>query len=128
MSLLTQNLGFPRIGRNRELKKAVEGYWSGRITRPELLATATTLRRENWRLQKAAGIQLIPSNDFSFYDQMLDHICLLGCAPDRYLEKGRVVNLDGYFAMVRGGEIVTDSGTRHVHALEMTNSSGRLRH
>jgi len=120
MSLLTQNLGFPRIGRNRELKKAVEGYWSGRITRPELLATATTLRRENWRLQKAAGIQLIPSNDFSFYDQMLDHICLLGCAPDRYLEKGRVVNLDGYFAMVRGGEIVTDSGTRHVHALEMT--------
>ncbi len=113
MRILTQNLGFPRIGRNRELKKAVEGYWSDPTTRTKLLMAASSIRQANWRLQKAAGIDLIPSNDFSFYDQVLDHICLLGCAPARYSENGRrVVNLDEYFAMARG------NGS--VHALEMT--------
>ncbi len=104
MSLLTQNLGFPRIGRNRELKKAVEGYLNGRITRPELLASASVLWRENFAPAKTPESSSYPSNDFSFYDQILDHICLLGCAPERYLEKGKMVNLDGYFAMARGGK------------------------
>ncbi|MDB5047100.1 MAG: 5-methyltetrahydropteroyltriglutamate--homocysteine S-methyltransferase [Fibrobacteres bacterium] len=113
MRIMTQNLGFPRIGRDRELKKAVEAYWKDPRGRSGLLATASSIRQRNWRLQKAAGIDLIPSNDFSFYDQMLDHICLLGCAPSRYTENGRrVANLDEYFAMARG------SGD--LHALEMT--------
>ncbi len=113
MRITTQNLGFPRIGRNRELKKAVEGYWSDPTTRSALPATASAIRRENWMLQKAAGIDLIPSNDFSLYDQVLDHVCLLGCAPARFMENGRrTLNLDEYFAMARG------NGT--VHALEMT--------
>jgi 5-methyltetrahydropteroyltriglutamate--homocysteine methyltransferase len=113
MRILTQNLGYPRIGRNRELKKAVEGYWSDASTRAHLLATASSLRQGNWKRQREAGIDLIPSNDFSLYDQVLDHICLLGCAPARYTENGRrTVNLDEYFAMARGNG--------KVHALEMT--------
>jgi 5-methyltetrahydropteroyltriglutamate--homocysteine methyltransferase len=113
MRILTQNLGFPRIGRNRELKKAIEGYWSDPAGRSKLLAMASSIRQTNWRLQKSAGIDLIPSNDFSLYDQVLDHICLFGCAPKRYSESGRkVLNLDEYFAMARG------NGS--LHALEMT--------
>lgn len=113
MRISTQNLGFPRIGRNRELKKAVEAFWSDPTARGKLLVAAAAIRQENWRLQKAAGIDLIPSNDFSFYDQVLDHVCLLGCAPERYTENGRkVVNLDEYFAMARGNGAA--------HALEMT--------
>jgi 5-methyltetrahydropteroyltriglutamate--homocysteine methyltransferase len=113
MRILTQSLGYPRIGRNRELKKAVEGYWSDPSTRANLLATASALRQGNWKRQRDAGIDLIPCNDFSLYDQVLDHICLLGCAPARYTGNGRkTVNLDEYFAMARG------NGT--VHALEMT--------
>jgi 5-methyltetrahydropteroyltriglutamate--homocysteine methyltransferase len=103
MRILTHNLGFPRIGRNRELKKAVEAYWRDPSTRAQLLATASSLRQRHWLLQKAAGIDLIPSNDFSLYDQVLDHVCLLGCVPERYLEGGRrIANLDEYFAMARG--------------------------
>ncbi|MCD6023301.1 MAG: 5-methyltetrahydropteroyltriglutamate--homocysteine methyltransferase [Fibrobacteria bacterium] len=113
----TQTLGFPRIGPNRELKKAIEGYWSGNTTRTDLLLTAHKLRAENWALQKAAGIELIPSNDFSLYDQVLDHTVLLGCAPERYLDKSRRPNLDEYFAMARGGKL--PNGTP-VQALEMT--------
>lgn len=113
MRILTQNLGYPRIGRNRELKKAVENYWKDPATRAQLQQAALRIRQGNWRYQKAAGIDLIPSNDFSLYDQVLDHICLLGCAPSRYLAKGRrVANLDEYFAMARGNA--------DTHALEMT--------
>lgn len=117
-TIKTQSLGFPRIGPNRELKKAVEGYWSGKTFRPDLLLTAHNLRRDNWRLQQAAGIDLISSNDFSLYDQVLDHIVLLGCVPERYLPHGRrMANLDEYFAMARGGKL--PDGTP-VQALEMT--------
>ncbi|MEO7424834.1 MAG: 5-methyltetrahydropteroyltriglutamate--homocysteine S-methyltransferase [Fibrobacteria bacterium] len=113
MRILTQNLGFPRIGRNRELKKAIEEYWRAPSMRAQLISSASAIRQDNWRLQKAAGIDLIPSNDFSLYDHVLDHICLLGCAPSRYTENGRrVVNLDEYFAMARGNGGVS--------ALEMT--------
>lgn len=68
----TNNLGIPRIGGNRELKKASELYWAGKITADELLATGKDIRLANWKLQSQAGIDLIPSNDFSFYDQVLD--------------------------------------------------------
>ena len=65
---IAANLGFPRIGARRELKRAVEDYWSGSIDPEEILATAASLRRQNWQLQQSLGIDHIPSNDFSYYD------------------------------------------------------------
>ena len=88
MTILTNNLGFPRIGAQRELKKATEAYWKGDITEAQLLAAAAALRKENWRLQREKGIDLIPSNDFSLYDQMLDMCCLLGAIPERFGRTG----------------------------------------
>ncbi|EFQ98703.1 5-methyltetrahydropteroyltriglutamate-homocysteine methyltransferase [Nannizzia gypsea CBS 118893] len=94
-------LGFPRMGRLRELKKATEGYWSGKISRDELLREGKRLRLEHWQIQKKAGVDLIPSNDFAFYDQVLDHIQLFGAIPERYSKYG-LDPLDEYFAMGRG--------------------------
>jgi 5-methyltetrahydropteroyltriglutamate--homocysteine methyltransferase len=71
-------LGFPRMGANRELKKATESYWGGKLSQEELLAEGKRLRLEHWKIQKDAGVNVIPSNDFSFYDQVLDHIQLFG--------------------------------------------------
>ena len=76
--------GFPRIGAQRELKVATESYWSGERSLDDLLETARELRAANWKLQRDAGIDLIPSNDFSFYDQVLDTIALVGAVPERY--------------------------------------------
>jgi hypothetical protein len=67
--ITTSNLGYPRIGAQRELKFALEDFWRGRITEATLFATAKTLRAANWKLQQDAGIDIIPSNDFSFYDK-----------------------------------------------------------
>lgn len=67
-------LGFPRMGRLRELKKATEAYWGDKLSRDDLLAEGKRLRLEHWKLQKDAGVDVIPSNDFSYYDQVLDHI------------------------------------------------------
>ncbi len=106
--LLTQNLGFPRIGEKRELKKAVEFYWQGKISEQELESAAAELRREHWLKQKEAGIDLIPSNDFSFYDQMLDMSCLLGNIPPRFGWDGEKVSLDLRFRIARG------AGSEHV--------------
>ncbi len=80
----THILGYPRIGEKRELKKATEAYWQGNLTRAALEAAGQALRRQNWLTQQAAGIDLIPSNDFSFYDQMLDLTCLVGNVPLRF--------------------------------------------
>jgi 5-methyltetrahydropteroyltriglutamate--homocysteine methyltransferase len=96
------NLGFPRVGVKRELKTLVERYWKGAATRAELLDTARELRRRHWRLQKDAGLDGIPANDFSLYDQMLDMSCLVGCVPRRFGWSGETVDLDTYFAMARG--------------------------
>jgi 5-methyltetrahydropteroyltriglutamate--homocysteine methyltransferase len=104
--------GFPRIGRNRELKFATEGYWRGETSADELAATAKAIRAENWKLMQDAGIDLIPSNDFSYYDQVLDTIALVGAVPERYGWTGDQVDLDNYFAMARGRQDVT--------AMEMT--------
>jgi 5-methyltetrahydropteroyltriglutamate--homocysteine methyltransferase len=108
--------GFPRIGRNRELKFATEGYWRGETTADELAATAKAIRVENWKLMQDAGIDLIPSNDFSYYDQVLDTIALVGAVPERYGWEGSQVDLDTYFAMARGRQ--TDN--QDVTAMEMT--------
>lgn len=101
----TQNLGYPRIGSNRELKKACEQYWSGKISVEELIKTGHSIRQQNWQIQKNAGIDLIPSNDFSFYDQVLDMSLTVGAIPERYHEvilNNKKTELDLYFAMARG--------------------------
>ena len=94
-------LGFPRIGPNRELKKATEGYWNGKITVDELFKVGKDLRTQNWKLQKEAGVDIIPSNDFSFYDQVLDLSLLFNVIPDRYT-KYDLSPIDTLFAMGRG--------------------------
>src|SRR5712692_7420438 len=73
---ISHTLGFPPLGAARELKRATEGYWSGKTTRATLLATAVELRARHWRLQREAGIDLLPSNDFSLYDRVLDTCAL----------------------------------------------------
>src|SRR5580692_5928580 len=98
-NILSSNLGFPRIGAARELKTALEKYWSGEITAEALGITAASLRARHWFVQQKAGIDHIPSNDFSLYDQMLDTIALLGAVPPRFGDHNGQVGLDLYFAM-----------------------------
>jgi 5-methyltetrahydropteroyltriglutamate--homocysteine methyltransferase len=69
-------LGFPRMGVLRDLKKATEAYWAGKLSREDLIKEGKRLRLEHWKIQKDAGVDIIPSNDFAFYDQVLDHIQL----------------------------------------------------
>ncbi len=114
--VLATNLGFPRIGDMRQLKKAVESYWKGKSSVDELLSTGKALRAHNWKLQKDAGLDHIPSNDFSYYDQMLDMIATLGLVPKRYNWDGETIDLDTYFAMARGAQ---KDGV-DVTAMEMT--------
>nr|WP_315422044.1 hypothetical protein [uncultured Pedobacter sp.] len=80
----TQNLGYPRIGGQRQLKKASENYWAGKIGQYELNETARKIREENWQTQLDAGIDLIPCDDLRFYDQVLDTSLFLGVIPQRY--------------------------------------------
>ncbi|MCC7260229.1 MAG: 5-methyltetrahydropteroyltriglutamate--homocysteine S-methyltransferase, partial [Alphaproteobacteria bacterium] len=110
------NLGFPRIGAKRELKQAVEAYWKGNFSEKELLDAAKTIRKTNWELQKQQGIDFIPSNDFSFYDQVLDTTALVGAVPARYGFSGKTVDLATYFAMARGSQ----TKDKDVSAMEMT--------
>lgn len=101
----THILGYPRIGSKRELKKACEQYWSGKILLEELLNTGRNICNQNWSIQKEAGIDLIPCNDFSYYDQVLDMSLVVGAIPTRYHEvvlKKNNSELDLYFAMARG--------------------------
>lgn len=109
-AIKTHNLGYPRIGEQRELKKATEAYWKGKLSKEELLATGKKLRETNWKKQQAAGIDLIPVNDFSFYDQTLDMSCLLGNVPPRFQWKGGQTNVDTVFTIARG----TQSGASPV--------------
>ncbi|MFV8245942.1 5-methyltetrahydropteroyltriglutamate--homocysteine S-methyltransferase [Mycolicibacterium peregrinum] len=95
-------LGSPRIGPNRELKRAVEKYWAGRIDRAELESVAATLRRETWKALVAAGLDSVPVNDFSYYDQVLDTAVLVGALPSRV--DGIADDLDRYFAAARGND------------------------
>ena len=100
--ILSANLGFPRIGRHRELKHALEHFWSGAIGAQELNRIGAALRARHWFAQARAGIDHIPSNDFSFYDQMLDTIAMLGAVPARFGHPGGPVTPEIYFAMARG--------------------------
>ncbi|UCG53469.1 MAG: 5-methyltetrahydropteroyltriglutamate--homocysteine S-methyltransferase [Candidatus Latescibacterota bacterium] len=96
------NLGYPRIGPKRELKKALEKYWSGGLTETELDNVGRKIRQDNWRLQKELGIHHIPSNDFSLYDHVLDTAAMVGAVPSRFRWDGERVDLTTYFAMARG--------------------------
>ena len=97
------NLGFPRIGARRELKKAAESYWRGESDANALQTTASILRAHHWQAQRMAGLDIIPSNDFSLYDHVLDMTALCGAVPERYgWDRGAPVSLDTYFAMARG--------------------------
>jgi 5-methyltetrahydropteroyltriglutamate--homocysteine methyltransferase len=108
-------LGYPRIGRSRELKRALEGYWSGRLSSEQLLADTATLKADRWRQQQAAGIQHIPSNDFSLYDHVLDTALTVGAVPARFGWSGAAPELDLMFAMARGSK-----GEVEVAPLDMT--------
>ena len=99
--MYTSVIGFPRIGTLRELKFTLEKYFRQEIEAEELLRTAQELRKSHWNMQKEAGIDYIPSNDFSFYDITLDTAALLGIIPKRYQELN-LSELDTYFAMARG--------------------------
>ncbi|KUN88052.1 5-methyltetrahydropteroyltriglutamate--homocysteine S-methyltransferase [Streptomyces griseoruber] len=104
--------GYPRQGQNRELKKAIEGYWKGRVTADALHATAAELRRSNWQQLAEAGIHEVPTGDFSYYDHVLDTTVMVGAIPDRHRAAVDADATDGYFAMARG--------TQEVAPLEMT--------
>ena len=112
MAMATANLGFPRIGAHRQLKFALEQFWSANGEVDQLQVTAREIRKANWQLQADAGIDEIPSNDFSLYDHVLDTAVLLGAVPGRYGRQPETVGLDTYFAMARGGSSVP--------AMEMT--------
>ncbi|GHH72874.1 5-methyltetrahydropteroyltriglutamate--homocysteine methyltransferase [Kitasatospora indigofera] len=104
--------GSPRQGPDRELKKAVEGYWAGRVTADGLHATAAGLRRDTWRRLADAGVTEVPTGDFSLYDHVLDTTVAVGAIPARHRAAVDADPLDGYFAMARG--------TQDVAPLEMT--------
>ncbi|KAI9105982.1 cobalamin-independent synthase [Phlyctochytrium arcticum] len=100
--VVATNLGFPRVGSDRQLKKLIEAYWVGKVDQKALLTGAQNLRLEHWELQKSSGISdgHIPSNDFSLYDQVLDHLLVFDVLPDRY--RKLEFPLEAYFAMGRG--------------------------
>ncbi|MGW8257896.1 MAG: 5-methyltetrahydropteroyltriglutamate--homocysteine S-methyltransferase, partial [Thermoguttaceae bacterium] len=112
--IVSSNLGFPRIGPKRELKKALESFWAGKSDERQLCDACRSIRRQSWRWQKEAGIQHIPSNDFSLYDHVLDASVMFGAVPTRFDWNGTTVSLPTYFAMARG-----DAG-KSIPALEMT--------
>jgi 5-methyltetrahydropteroyltriglutamate--homocysteine methyltransferase len=104
----SQNI--PRMGKDRELKFALESFWKGKTSEADLLSVAKNLRSDHWLLQKTAGISIIPSNDFSLYDQVLDALVLIGATPERF--GNQAVSLAQYFAMARNSNEQT--------AMEMT--------
>ncbi|WP_229418383.1 5-methyltetrahydropteroyltriglutamate--homocysteine S-methyltransferase [Massilia sp. Root351] len=119
--------GFPRIGAARELKFALEKHWRGDSGEAELEATAAALRARHWAQQRDAGLDLVSVGDFAFYDQVANHIQLLGCEPARFGFTAEQSQLARYFAMARGvshGRHEHHEGCSHhhqdAHALEMT--------
>ena len=115
---IAHTLGFPRIGRDRELKKALEAYWKGALDAAGLRQVGRQLRAEHWQLQKDAGIDLLPVGDFAWYDQVLTHSLMFGVVPERFRpHDGGRPTLDTLFAMARG---VTTGCCGGAHAQEMT--------
>lgn len=119
MNTHTHLLGYPRIGEQRELKKATELYWKGDLPRVALEALGKDLRKRNWQKQAEAGITLLPCNDFSFYDQILDASCLFGNVPKRFQWNGKAADLDTRFLIARGAR---SSGKNHEDAIDCQTS------
>jgi len=114
---LAHNLGFPRIGADRELKKALEAYWKGDLDQDGLQAVGRELRATHWQLQKKAGIELLPVGDFAWYDQVLSHSLMLGVVPERFADTRNargLPTLETLFAMARGA----NSCCGHAHGKE----------
>ena len=121
--MITHNLGYPRIGIKRDLKKLTENYWSGKISKENLHSNAEALSILNWTEQKYAGIDLIPSNDFSFYDHVLDTTLMVGAIPLRFKQLFNTEDsspfgypIDAYFSMARG----LQKNGFDIHAMEIT--------
>ena len=114
---VAHSLGFPRIGRDRELKKAQEAFWKGELDEAGLRAVGRDLRKAHWDLQKQAGIELLPAGDFAWYDQVLTHSLMFGVIPERFRPVDGKATLHTLFGMARG---VSDSGCGGAHAQEMT--------
>jgi 5-methyltetrahydropteroyltriglutamate--homocysteine methyltransferase len=115
-SLPVATLGTPRIGPRRELKIALESFWSGKSSETALLETAAGLRAANWARQKSLGVTIIPSNDFTLYDHVLDTSVMVGAIPDVYGWKSGLVPLATYFAMARGAQGgIGDAACAHGH-------------
>ena len=115
---VAHNLGFPRIGGDRELKKAVEAYWKGDISEDNLRQVGRELRAKHWQIQKDAGLDLVPVGDFAWYDQVLTHSLTFGGVPERFAKTGEKPTLETLFAMARG--VVESSCCGGAHAQEMT--------
>ncbi len=114
---VAHNLGFPRIGADRELKKALEAYWKGELDEQGLRQVGRQLRAQHWQAQADAGIQLLPVGDFAWYDQVLTHSLMFGVVPQRFRPTDGQPTLDTLFAMARG---VTNSCCGGGQAQEMT--------
>jgi len=115
---LSHSLGFPRIGRDRELKKALEAHWKGELDEAGLQAVGRQLRATHWQLQKEAGIDLLPVGDFAWYDQVLTHSLTFGVIPERFRPHSGKPTLDTLFGMARG--VSQNTCCSGVHAQEMT--------
>ena len=115
---LAHSLGFPRIGRDRELKKALEAFWKGELDEAGLRAVGRELRARHWQVQKDAGIDLLPVGDFAWYDGVLAHSLTFGVIPERFRPATGKPTLDTLFAMARG--VSGDTCCGGAHAQEMT--------
>lgn len=114
---LAHSLGFPRIGRDRELKKAQEAFWKGELNEAGLRDVGRELRKVHWDLQKNAGIDLLPVGDFAWYDQVLSHSLMFGVIPERFRPHDGKATLHTLFSMARG---VSNACCGDGHAQEMT--------
>ncbi|WP_211747054.1 5-methyltetrahydropteroyltriglutamate--homocysteine S-methyltransferase [Paenibacillus sp. Marseille-Q4541] len=101
---ISSNLGYPRIGANREWKKALEAFWAGKVSEQDFLTELKGIRLRHLRLQQEKGIDLIPVGDFSLYDHVLDTSTMFGIVPDRYDYESGPVSLSTYYAMARGND------------------------
>ena len=118
---VSHSLGFPRIGADRELKKALEAHWKGELDEAGLRLVGKQLRAAHWQLQKDAGLDLLPVGDFAWYDQVLTHSLSFGVIPQRFKPQSGAPGLDTLFAMARGvGQRCCGQHDSAGHALEMT--------
>lgn len=122
MTVSISTLGFPRIGPKRELKTALERYWARQIDADTLQQIAAGLRADAWRRQQALGADIIPSNDFSLYDHVLDTTAMVGAVPAAYGWQNGEVGLDAYFALARGSS--ADDGVACAHSHTQDHSQG----